>query len=188
MEPGNEIILETERLLFRPHTMSDLDAWCAMETDPQVRRYTGGQPRTPEEAERRFKEQAMQPVHDRMGMWAAVFKPENKYIGRCGIYPHFAPNNQVIPGEGSLGYYIASGYWGRGLATEAAAAFVKFGFDQLNLKRIVAMVQEGNDASVHILKELGFLLVRTEDGPRTFYHFALENPNWNKTYEVSETS
>lgn len=181
MEPAREIILETERLLFRPHIISDLGGWCAMETDPGVRRFTGGQPRTSEEAERRFKERAMQPIHDRMGMWAAVFKPENKYIGRCGVYPHFAPNNKVIPGEGSLGYYIASGYWGRGLATEAAAAFVKFGFDQLNLKRIVATVQAGNDASIHILEKLRFLLVKTENGPRIFYHFALEDPGNNKT-------
>jgi len=176
MEPECKIILETERLVFRPHIGTDLDAWCAMEADPKVRRYAGGRPRTREEAERRFMEQAIKPVSGRLGMWAAVLKSEDKYIGRCGVYPHFTPNGNTIPGEGALGYYIASAYWGRGLATEAATAFVKFGFDQLSLKRIVTMVQAGNDASAHILKKLGFILTGTETGPRSFYHFALENP------------
>jgi [ribosomal protein S5]-alanine N-acetyltransferase len=176
MEPGNKIILETERLLFRPHILADLDAWCVMEMDPLVRRYTGGRPRTRQQAEQTFFERGMTPVHDRLGMWATVFKPENQYIGRCGVYPHFAENGKPIPGEGSMGYYLASSYWGRGVATEAASAFVKFGFEELGLNRIVTEVEVGNDASVHILEKLGFILERTETGPRSFYHFTLQNP------------
>ena len=38
--------LESERLLFREHKPGDLDAYCAMEADPEVRRYVGGAPRT----------------------------------------------------------------------------------------------------------------------------------------------
>src|SRR5579872_3929504 len=128
----NNIIPETERLLFRPHTASDIDAYCAMEMDPLVRRYVGGQPRTREEAEKRFKKE-LEHTDGKLGMWATIFKPDNAYIGRCGIYPHFKLDGGVYPGEASLGYYIASGYWGKGLATEAAAAFVKFGFEKLKL-------------------------------------------------------
>lgn len=73
-------------------------------------------------------------------------------------------------------YYIASPYWGRGFATEAGIAFVKFGFEELGLNRIVTAVEVGNDASVHILEKLGFILERTETGRRSFYHFALQNP------------
>jgi ribosomal-protein-alanine N-acetyltransferase len=104
MEPGSKIILETERLIFRPHAMADLDAWCAMESDPEVRRYVGGRQRTREEAERRFVERAVKPVSGSLGMWAAIFKPEGKYIGRCGVYPHFSADSKVIPGEVTLGY------------------------------------------------------------------------------------
>ena len=66
MEPGNKIILETERLLFRTHILADLDAWCAMEMDPLVRRYTGGRPRTRQQAEQKFFERSMTPVRDRL--------------------------------------------------------------------------------------------------------------------------
>lgn len=174
---GSKIILETERLMFRPHVLADLEPWCAMEADAEVRRYVGGHPRTRGEAETRFKERALPPVEGRLGVWATVLKSENKYIGRCGVYPHFGPDHKALPGEGTLAYYIASPYWRRGLATEAAVAFVNFGFNKLQLKRLVATVQAGNDASVHILEKLGFLLVKTEEGPRTFYHFTLDNPD-----------
>ena len=32
------VVLESERLLFRPHEAADLDAFCAMEADAEVRR------------------------------------------------------------------------------------------------------------------------------------------------------
>jgi [ribosomal protein S5]-alanine N-acetyltransferase len=82
-----------------------------------------------------------------------------------------------IPGEGALGYTLARAYWRRGLASEAARGFVDFGFDDLHLSRIVAMVEVGNGASVRVLEKLGFRLWRLETiGRRSFYHFEL-GPN-----------
>jgi ribosomal-protein-alanine N-acetyltransferase len=169
----NEIILETDRLLFRQHVMDDMDAYCAMEMDPDFRRYVGGRPRTREEAEKRFM-LSLEPKTNRLSMWATVFKPEGQYIGRCGIYPHFNNEGKPVPGEASLGLYIAKEYWGRGLATEAGRAFVQFGFDELKLNRIVTMIDARNDVSVHVIEKLGFELVKTDTGgPRSFYHYSL---------------
>lgn len=167
------IILESERLLFRNHEAADLNAYCEMEADPEVRRYVGGAPRPREAAERRFQEGLRKSTSDRMSMWAAIYKPESCYVGRCGVYPHFGPSDP-IPGEGTLGFYLARAYWGMGLATEAGRAFVDFGFSQLGLSRIVTAVEIGNDASVRVLEKLGFAVVRTEAGEaRSFYHFEL---------------
>ncbi|MDN5289339.1 MAG: putative ribosomal N-acetyltransferase YdaF [Mucilaginibacter sp.] len=180
MEPGKEqIMLTTERLLFRQHTMADMDAFCAMEQDPEVRRYVGGKPRTREEAEHRFINDPLQPIDDRMAVWATILKSENRYIGRSGVYPHYKPDGEIIKNEGALSFYIAHEYWGNGFATEAGRAFIQFAFNQLKLKRIVAVVEVGNDASVHIIKKLGFTLVETECGPRSFYHFVLKNASDN---------
>jgi ribosomal-protein-alanine N-acetyltransferase len=167
------IVLESERLLFRDHEPADLDAYCAMEADPEVRRYVGGAPRTREAAERKFPGGSQRPESDRLRMWATVYKPDSCYIGRCGVYQHFGPSGPV-PGEGSLAFYLARAYWGRGLATEAGRALVNFGFQELGLSKIVTAVQVGNDASVRVLEKLGFALVRTETGEfRSFYHFEL---------------
>lgn len=140
--------------------------------DINVRRYVGGYPRSREEAEKRFpKDQEM--VMDSLGVWATVLKTENRYIGRCGLYPHFNAAGAPIPGEAALGLYIAHPYWGQGFATEAGRAFIDFGFNDLALTRIVATVMEGNDASFHVLQKLGFATASIEPGVRTFHHLIL---------------
>lgn len=166
------IVLETERLLFRDHTPADLDPFCALEADPEVRRFVGRTPRTRWRAEVKFRE-FLTPVEDRLRLWATVYKPEARYIGYCGVYPHFGLQGP-IPFEGALGYTLARPYWGRGLATEAARGFVDFGFDELHLRRIVAMVEVGNGASVRVMEKLGFRLWHLETiNRRSFYHFEL---------------
>jgi ribosomal-protein-alanine N-acetyltransferase len=173
------IVLESERLLFRSHEAADLDAFCAMEADAEVRRYVGGAPRTREAAEQRFRERAMQPVEDRLAMWATVLKEDWRYIGRCGLYPSIRGEQrgeQKVAGEAVLGFYLARQFWGQGFASEAGRAFVEFGFDELKLERIVTAVQVGNTASVRVLKKLGFVVTSHEIGPRSFYHFELSRP------------
>jgi ribosomal-protein-alanine N-acetyltransferase len=169
-----QIILESERLFFRPHLITDLEDYCAMEMDINVRRYVGGYPRTRENAEQRFPRDQLEKMSaDRLALWATVLKSNNAYIGRCGLYPHFDADGKPIPGEAVLAFYIASPSWGQGFATEAGKAFIRFGFAELGLDRIVATVQKGNDASIHVLQKLGFLLSHTEEGQRTFQHFSL---------------
>jgi ribosomal-protein-alanine N-acetyltransferase len=166
--------VETERLLFRQHIIGDIDAYCEMEADPDFRRYVGGRPRPREEAERKFMP-GLKPITNGLSMLATIYKPENKYIGRCGIYPHFNADGVPVPGEAALGLYLANAYWGRGLATEAGLAFIDCGFNQHKLNRIVTMIQVGNDASVRVIEKLGFTLERIEEGsPRSFYHFELD--------------
>jgi len=170
------ILLETERLLFRDHEPDDLEAFCEMEADPEVRRFVGGKPRTRDAAEQKFRTVYLRPVRNRIGLSATVFKPEARYIGYCGIYPHFTDAGPVA-GEASLAFYLARPFWGRGLATEAARAWVDVGFRELGLRRIVTGVQVGNAASVRILEKLGFRLWRLEkSGARSYYHFELCDP------------
>ncbi|MGD0445698.1 MAG: GNAT family N-acetyltransferase [Edaphobacter sp.] len=165
-------VLESERLLFRPHVVADLDAFCALEGDAEVRRYVGGAPRTREEAEERFWGRAMHPPDGKLAMWATALKEDGRYAGRCGLYPHLVDGAQVAD-EAVLGFYLAREFWGRGLASEAGRAFVDFGFDELKLARIVTAVEVGNAASVRVLEKLGFVLERREVGPRSFDHFEL---------------
>lgn len=147
------IALETARLLLRPHKPHDLEAFCAMEMDPEVRRYVGGRPRAREEAEEKFR---TVPVS------AILLKSEDRYIGRAGLH------------SAGIVFYIARPYWGRGFATEAARAILDYGFRELKLPRIAAHVETGNAASVRVLEKLGFKHVRHEPGePRSFDHFEL---------------
>jgi [ribosomal protein S5]-alanine N-acetyltransferase len=179
--PNAPAILITKRLLFRRHVIADMEAFCAMEQDAEVRKFVGGYPRQRDDAERRFMNTLQPHLNDRLAMWATILKDENKYIGRCGVYQHFNNKNEPVKDEGALAYYIARKYWGNGYATEAGKAFVDFGFDELKLKRIVTSIQAGNEASVSVIKKLGFTLdytePATENNPRSFLHFEIKNPN-----------
>lgn len=168
------IALETPRLLFRPHEPGDREAYCAMEQDPEFRRYVGGAPRTREAAEERFAG-ALTSNPSRLRVWATVLRSSGDYIGRCGVYPHIE-DGRTLPREGVLSYYLARAHWGLGLATEAGAFFIRLGFDELALDRIVTAVDARNLASLRVLEKLGFTLARIEPGPRTFHHFVLARP------------
>lgn len=168
------IILESERLLFREHELGDLDAYCAMEADPEVRRYVGGAPRSRKDAERKFRDTHLKRTSARLALRATIFKPDGRYIGYSGLFPNFGRRGPVA-GEATLAFYLAREYWGRGLATEAGRAFIQFGFGQLHLTRLVATVEVGNAASLRVLEKLGFALMGTESGTRSFHKFELAN-------------
>jgi [ribosomal protein S5]-alanine N-acetyltransferase len=100
-------------------------------------------------------------------------KTQRSYVGYCGVYSHLGTNGP-IPGEGTLAFYLAQAYWGQGFATEAGTMFVRFAFQELLLRRLVATVQTGNSASLRVLEKLGFSWHHFEPGEaRSFNHFEL---------------
>jgi RimJ/RimL family protein N-acetyltransferase len=91
------------------------------------------------------------------GKWAIIFKETNRLIGYCGVAVEQIDNQH----EREIGYRLDPAYWGRGLATEAAAIAIKYGFEQLNFLYILGIVEPVNIASVKVLKKLGMKYVRT---------------------------
>lgn len=148
------VFLKTRRLEFRTHQAEDEEAFIQMHTDAQVRRYVGGRAWSAEESVERFRRQFLGRPRRTYGLWAAILIDEDRYIGSCGLI-----GNRSRP---RLAYYIARPFWGQGLATEAAGAFIDAGFSRLGLMRILADVETGNLASDRILQKLGFCLTGSE--------------------------
>ena len=168
------IRLETARLLFRDHEPEDLEAYCAIESDPIYRAPQRVHPRA--EIERSFVE-AWLPVKA-MGLLATVLKESNTYIGRCGLYPLRDDTGHVVPREANIAYHIARPYWGRGLATEAARAFVEYGFGELHLRRIVAGINAENVASIRVARRAGFDFLREgAGGGSRWVEYQILNPH-----------
>jgi ribosomal-protein-alanine N-acetyltransferase len=167
------IWLETERLLFRDHEPSDLEAYCAIESDPLYRAPQPVHPRS--ELERSFRESCMRPKP--MGLRATVFKREHRYIGRCGLYPARDEAGAIVEGEATIAFYLARDYWGKGLATEAGRAYLSHGFEHLGLRRIHAGMNADNAASIRVIEKLGFTRVRSGGSGGTRWHdYELVNP------------
>jgi ribosomal-protein-alanine N-acetyltransferase len=87
------------------------------------------------------------------GRWALIERQSKKLIGWCGLL--YLDNTEEV----EIGYGLAKVYWGKGLASEAAADTMKYGFEQLALARIVAITYPENLASQRVLEKLGMKYV-----------------------------
>ncbi|MBQ8474634.1 MAG: GNAT family N-acetyltransferase [Clostridia bacterium] len=82
--------------------------------------------------------------------WAICLKDTKKMIGTCG-FTRIDERNLT----GEIGYVINPKYCGNGYATEAAKRVLRFGFEELQLRRIEARYMLPNDASLRIMKKSG---------------------------------
>ena len=156
------VIIETERLLLRNFTEEDAELIYQLNLDPEVTRYTGDPVRDMEHA-REVLEKTILPQYALYGhgRWAVYIKQgfdliANGYIGWCGL--KYRPEMNEI----DLGYRFMKHSWGRGYATEAAYASLRFGFERLGLKRIVGRALPGNIASLRVLEKCGMNYVGEE--------------------------
>ena len=82
--------------------------------------------------------------------WAVIDKREQKMIGTCGFTRFDFHSNSA-----EVGYVLNPEYWGKGYATEAVKAVVKFGFETIGVVRIEAKYMEGNAASRRVMEKVG---------------------------------
>jgi RimJ/RimL family protein N-acetyltransferase len=145
-------ILETERLLMRRLAPADLDDLYALYRDPDIRRYFPEGVLTLEETREELEWfQNGHPHHPKLGLWATIHKPTGAFIGRCGLLPW------TIEGvdEVEIAYLIAKPWQRQGLGAEAARALVRYGFEKLGLKRLIALVDPENEASIRTAVKVG---------------------------------
>jgi RimJ/RimL family protein N-acetyltransferase len=150
-------VLETERLLLRPMTIDDVDALLPMFTDPVVMASFGGVLFDRDQMERWVRRNlAHQEVHG-YGLFTVVLRESGAVVGDCGL-----EHMEVLGApEVEVGYDLRSGYWGRGLATEAAIAVRDFAFGELGLERLISLIRAGNAASVRVAEKVGMSAERT---------------------------
>jgi len=151
----NAKVLETERLTLRRLTMDDLDDLFALYHSPDVRKYySEGIPSYAEtKQELEWMVNTFYAKYG-FGMWATIYKETGKFIGRCGLTPMDIEGQEEI----EVGYMLAKEYWGQGLATEAAKAILKYGFDQVGLSRLICVVNPDNQASSKVALKIGMTI------------------------------
>jgi len=105
---------------------------------------------------------------------------DGKFVASVGF---ISLNNN----EGEIGYWLLSKYQGKGLMTLFVKACVKYGFNKLNLDKIIIKCAEGNHKSAAVPKRLGFVQVDTVEsnrirnsGEQDTLVFTLEIKNWSQ--------
>jgi RimJ/RimL family protein N-acetyltransferase len=152
--------IETERLRLRPFTLGDLPALRAMRAKEEVSRYLGTSAlQTPEFVEQRLRSYLECYRQHGFGMAAAVEKASGEFVGWGGLQPlEFGWNGErsaQAEQEVEVGYGFDTPHWGKGYATELAAAWLRYGFDEVKLARLVAVASPSNKGSWHVMEKLG---------------------------------
>jgi ribosomal-protein-alanine N-acetyltransferase len=160
-------VLETERLVLREMTVTDLPGVFAIFGDAETCRFFLEQDRKPypsmEEAKKNVIDWAAGRFRDKAGLrWGLTLRGEDRLIGTAG-FNHWDRRHHVA----SMGGDLNRTHWGEGIMTEALLALLRFGFDEMALNRVEADATEGNGASIALLSRCGF----TQEGVWREKHF-----------------
>jgi len=140
--------LTTERLVLRPPTLDDLDAWHAIYVDAEEVWY--GAPRSSlEENRAKLERQIAHHAEHGFGMCSVELLASGETVGAAGLQ-HLEGGPEV-----EVGYRFLKRNWGNGYATESALASIAYGFEEVALERIVAVALESNVASRRVLEKCG---------------------------------
>ena len=97
-------------------------------------------------------------VNHGFGFWAICFKNDPKLIGFGGLR-QFTEDGGVTS-EVEILYGVAPERWGKGIATEAAGAVLRYGFEERELAHIYAGADPPNAASFRLIEKLGMRFAR----------------------------
>jgi [ribosomal protein S5]-alanine N-acetyltransferase len=144
--------LTTERLVLRHFHISDLEQIHQLVfRDAEVMHFGNG-PQTRDWTQQWIEKNLERYKVHGYGPYAVIEKNTAQLIGYCGLF--FFPD---IDGQSEveIGYRLGRSKWGHGYATEAALAVRDYALHDLNLQRLVALIDPGNSASIHIVQKLG---------------------------------
>ena len=152
--------VETARLRMRPFTLEDLDGLWRIASDPEVMRHIGdGLPFTRDETLANLTKIIEVFKRRGYGRWALEKKDGGELIGYCGLgYGIEEVGVEVV-------YLLAREEWGKGIATEAGAASLRYGFETLGCNSIAAVTRPNNWRSRRVMERLGMSFERA-----AFYH------------------
>lgn len=142
-------MLETERLILRPMDINDIESVFQMRRDDAVMRFIREPVISRNEAADWINLISSRWAKDKIGFCSLIEKESGKFAGWCGLW------QLKESGEIEVGYAVAKKFWGKGYASESAEAFLDYGFNNLNLEKIVAVARPENTASRRVMEKIG---------------------------------
>ncbi len=145
--------LETSALILRPWKSVDVEALFRILQEPDILKYFPPTVFTLEKTQRYINHQLNHWQERGYGHWAVILKEDLRVVGWDGL--EFLPET----GENEVAYLLSRQVWGRGLATEAAHAAVRYGFGEIGLKDIIGLVHPDNIGSIRVLEKCGLIYI-----------------------------
>jgi [ribosomal protein S5]-alanine N-acetyltransferase len=171
-------MFQTDRLIIRPAKLEDAPLLFDLNSDPEVVRYTGdGSFKTMMEAQEIIRDRMIAQFEKYKMSRFMVFLKDGTYLGWCGL-KYFPETNEV-----DLGYRFYKKSWGKGYATESSKEMLRYGFETLNLKRIIAKAMPANVNSIKVMQKLGMTFrgyVHDPTDPHPFVLFDMTQEEYRK--------
>jgi ribosomal-protein-alanine N-acetyltransferase len=145
-------LIETERLLLRGPKPEDLQHVYRIHSDPEVMRFYGVLPYDSVEKAQKHLDWLYSLHREGKGLRPVItVKGLDTYIGDVGYYDYEQKHHRA-----EIGYILAKEYWGNGFMSEALEAMLKYGFNEMGLNRVQALIDPRNQASQRVIEKQGF--------------------------------
>ena len=151
---------ESERLLFRPLTLDDIDYWATYVADKRSGTYLPSTDLPPIEYSTFWIHRQLDRYkNNQYGQYAVILKESNEFIGQCGV------QEQEVDGvkEIEVGYHFFPAFWGNGYATEAAVHFKNWGLTNKIASSIISIIHVDNLASKAVARKNGMTIEKRTD-------------------------
>jgi RimJ/RimL family protein N-acetyltransferase len=144
----------TSRLVLRPFDDMDRAPFFALNTHPLVVESLGSSP-TRTESDDMIDRYAAEMAREGWGFWAVAEAGDGgaPFVGMVGLH-RVRPELPCAPAV-EIGWRLHPDSWGRGYATEAAAASLRFGFEDAGLGEIIAFTTTLNTRSQAVMERIG---------------------------------
>ena len=158
-------VIETDRLVLRKPATDDAEFILELLNEPSFLHFIGDKGvRTLDDAREYIRQGPMVSYESHgFGLYLTLLKDGAVPIGMCGLL------KRESLADVDIGFAFLPAYWSRGYALESASAVMRYGLETRGLKRIVAITNPDNEASIRLLEKLGLKYERmirlAEDGP-----------------------
>jgi len=172
--------METMRLILREYDQNDLESVHQYCHDPEVLKYMLWGPNSRHDT-RQFIDMAISESTQfprSVYNLAIIEKSSGKLIGGISLSHH--------QGEGEIGWILNRRTWKKGYGTEAAQAMIQFGFESLELNRILATCDTENTGSSRVMEKCGMIQIEVQKQTRLSSHFQTMRDQC--IFEITRTS
>lgn len=150
------------RLVARPWSVDFADGLHELYSDATITRMLHFEPNETVEQTRAYvakRVETYKTLPAGMGAWATFVRETDELIGTVMLKP-------LADGKIEVGWHLKQSAWGKGYASEAGRAAIRYGFESLGLDEIYAITLPENQASQKVCVRCGM----THLGRTTDYH------------------